>query len=726
MNIAVGNILEWLPPDSSDEDQNPASGFNLLLERVLWKESSIVVSIYMQGPQKCSQANGMPVIRLVAEIERALEEQRLCINRVDDPYAWVLTLPVEYTEKHGKHQERAWNAIKDIVKQEPGIYDPKTRGCLVRRAARQHKVSRPFIFKQMCRYWKAGKIAEALYPDFFRCGHIPQGQEFKHSKTPIDTKIKIIDGIKKFKTGSKKFKELQVDIVEKYFSYDDPYTGRRIAYEKVPSVEDIKYYNDRLKREDLKSCIIRELGIGKYSKDFRPLLNTSQSYVLSPADTYQIDHTVADIYLVSKYDRALIIGRPMVYLVKDVFSRMVVGIYVGLEGPSWEGGASQALLNAFSPKLPFLQELGMDSLFWDVLKVKVDEMTWPADCIPGRVLGDWEVVKEKADAPIMPLGLTISNTPSRRPWAKGIIESQFRVSTDYYLNWAPGAVSEYVKEVKRRDYKYDARFTVEDFTKILLLHIFLWNSHFMPNYKRDKGMIRDHVNPVPRELWEWGWLNRGGLPHQRSREVIELALLPRKKGRMTQSGLEFKKRTYIPQVPEARELFEKAAYFGTYEVVVSYDSRSSEQILWHDVENQRVVPCLLNVPKEARYLGFSDEDIDVLHDADKKALKEDDRRELQMQLDCRQCAKRITEEAETAQKNALEGRKLTKKTRGDVAKNRASVIRARADEKQGEIFGQKVEPPAPEFEEDEVESVDDVIFDLLHRKEKDHEKDRRV
>ena len=72
-----------------------------------------------------------------------------------------------------------------------------------------------------------------------------------------------------------------------------------------------------------------------YQKDKRALTSTSGNLNFGPGARYEIDATIADLYLVAEDDPALIIGRPVLYFVKDVFSRMVVGMYVGLENPSW-------------------------------------------------------------------------------------------------------------------------------------------------------------------------------------------------------------------------------------------------------------------------------------------------------------------------------------------------------------------------------------------------------
>ncbi|MBW4573588.1 MAG: hypothetical protein KME31_38255 [Tolypothrix carrinoi HA7290-LM1] len=56
----------------------------------------------------------------------------------------------------------------------------------------------------------------------------------------------------------------------------------------------------------------------------------------------------------SAINRSWIIGRPTLYLVIDVFSRLIVGFIVTLEPPSWLG-AMLALENATADKVFFCQ-----------------------------------------------------------------------------------------------------------------------------------------------------------------------------------------------------------------------------------------------------------------------------------------------------------------------------------------------------------------------------------
>ena len=76
----------------------------------------------------------------------------------------------------------------------------------------------------------------------------------------------------------------------------------------------------------------RRYGDKDWNLHGRELLSTADGDVQGPGDRFQIDATVADVYLVSQFDRRRIVRRPVLYFVIDVFSRLITGLYVGFEG----------------------------------------------------------------------------------------------------------------------------------------------------------------------------------------------------------------------------------------------------------------------------------------------------------------------------------------------------------------------------------------------------------
>ncbi len=77
----------------------------------------------------------------------------------------------------------------------------------------------------------------------------------------------------------------------------------------------------------------------------------------TPLAVVQIDHTPADIMLVDEVLRKPI-GRPWITLALDVFTRMVVGVYIGFEEPSYMS-VGMCMANAICPKSEYLASLGI-------------------------------------------------------------------------------------------------------------------------------------------------------------------------------------------------------------------------------------------------------------------------------------------------------------------------------------------------------------------------------
>ena len=80
--------------------------------------------------------------------------------------------------------------------------------------------------------------------------------------------------------------------------------------------------------------------------------------VKMPLDIIQIDHTKVDVILVDEETRKPI-GRPVITVAIDVFSRMIFGFYISFEGPSYFN-VGQCLLNAILPKDDFLKRYGIE------------------------------------------------------------------------------------------------------------------------------------------------------------------------------------------------------------------------------------------------------------------------------------------------------------------------------------------------------------------------------
>ena len=91
--------------------------------------------------------------------------------------------------------------------------------------------------------------------------------------------------------------------------------------------------------------ILEKTTKAHFKRALRGLTARNWEGVAGPGHTWAIDSTVGDIYLRSSVNRAWIVGRPIVYIIVDIWSTAVVGFYVCLTGPSWNT-AKVSLFNA--------------------------------------------------------------------------------------------------------------------------------------------------------------------------------------------------------------------------------------------------------------------------------------------------------------------------------------------------------------------------------------------
>jgi hypothetical protein len=198
------------------------------------------------------------------------------------------------------------------------------------------------------------------------------------------------------------------------------------------------------------------------------LLTGTLREVRGPGARYYIDATIADVYIVSRYNRNRIIGRPTLYLVVDQFSRLIVGIYVGLEPPCWVG-AMLALWNCSIDKSATARDMVFQS-----------REQWPTGGMPLHLMGDrGELISRQAEALSEGFNIDVENAPPYNGAAKGVVERTFGTKQTRFGPYLPGYVD---KEFLGRDADppaLSAALDLDQVTKVFLASSIIHNHHVL-------------------------------------------------------------------------------------------------------------------------------------------------------------------------------------------------------------------------------------------------------
>ncbi|WP_160679334.1 Mu transposase C-terminal domain-containing protein [Clostridium sp. C8-1-8] len=547
---------------------------------------------------------GTPKWERLSKIEEELATNVLI--KVTDPYLRNID-EAKLTATQREKRDTYWNLINELWESKPlELLMPNTRKRTIEALVAASGIPEISLRRAISRFWQRGMNKNSLLPDYKN-----SGGKGKDRKLTEDTKvgrpkkatfsgdtiigINITEAIKKqfelavnrYYRNSKKItlKQTYNFILRDFFSDQVVEAGEK-KYKvwdkaRIPTYEQFYYWFKKV--EDPKQDIILREGAKAFELNSRELLSNSTLETDGPGTRFQVDATVADVYLVSSLDRNRIIGRPIVYAIIDVFSRLVTGIYVGLEGPSWIG-AMMALDNMLADKVEFCKGYGID----------ITEEQWPAKHLPDIIIADGGEFKGySVENLINNLNVKIENTSPYRGDLKGIVERSFRTLNIKLKHMTPGAIQ---KEFRKRgdpDYRLDATLTLEEFTKIYINLVLYHNNKVIDKYPMEKEMLRDNLVAIPSQLWNWGIENKKGRLRLADRELLRLNVLPKGRASISRAGIRFKGLYYGSQKAIEEQWFIKSKV-RSLEVV--YDPRNMNNIYILKDDGRRFEACHLLEP----------------------------------------------------------------------------------------------------------------------------------
>lgn len=558
-----------------------------------------------------------PVLHNVSELRNDLQTKKARILDVD-PYDFLTRAEEEIDPKHRAHRDKNWQMIQPLVEDSiPRIFIRFSRDSPIHILVQTLGVRKGTLYEQLRRYWQRGQTKNALLPVFEFCGwktppkdddcaQVRKNNQGKVSKKKLGATTRTkIDGravginvddyvVRCFRIGRKYFYERRNGmtkksayhrILEKFFHRGyEVRDGYRIPV--LPPASELPTYRQfcywLAKEESPSRTHKKRLGEHSFNLTGRALLGDSTQMAHGPGSIFQIDATIGDCYLVSSLDRNHIIGRPVVYFVVDLFSHLVTGFSVSLEGPSFMG-AMLALHQACSDKVAFCAEYD----------VTIEEWEWPASHFPEGLMADrGELEGPMADHLVNAFGLRLHNTAPGRADLKGLVERYIGIANERVIKWVPGAVRK--KQRGDRDYRLDATLDLHEFRKLILLAILHHNkNHRMNKYRLDEDMIADQVEPTPLALWSWGVINRSGHLRKISDDLLRVNLLPGEEASITQQGICCKGLYYTCDRAIKEELFERVQRDGRKKIQLARDPRNISKAYLRLDGGNRLVVCEL-------------------------------------------------------------------------------------------------------------------------------------
>ena len=474
----------------------------------------------------------------------------------------------------------------------------------------RYKIPNNTFWRFCLKYFQSGFQDYSLVDE--KCFGINTGKTYNHtvkagrpSEYGINVGVVLNDFVLKcfkealndYKTGRHKTLKDAFDKMNiKYFTKTEIVNGQTVIrlapISERPTMEQFKYYiNKHLSKQE--KDLIKTSALEQHNNQ-RLIISDTLYGVKGPGDMVEIDACEADISLVSVVDPTKTVGRPIVYFMIDVYSRIILAASIAFDNNSILG-LTNLFLNLADNKQEYCKRYGIQY---------ENDKIWPSNIIPNRVRVDRgaEFRGKEFERICDELGIERIVVLPGQGSLKGVVEQSFRqlhLSQNPHLE-GHGLIS------KRHDSDHhkSATLNIEEYTKMVIGFILTHNQKSLATYPLTQDMILKRIKPIPALIWEYGLQSYS--PRQiTAYEQYLFNLMTPIKARISRKGISFKGLWYINF--DDRDLDKEMYNAGNKRI--PFDARMDMRNVGfiYYLRNNRLVAAPLNplLNGNAEYMGLT-------------------------------------------------------------------------------------------------------------------------
>ena len=272
----------------------------------------------------------------------------------------------------------------------------------------------------------------------------------------------------------------------------------------------------------------------------RLLLGSSRTDALRPGWIVEADAVEIDCSIVSEMDSEQCVGRPILYVMIDVYSSAIVAFSISFENNSVLG-LTNLMLNLTDDKIDFCNRFGIEL---------GENIPWPSNFIPHEIRCDRgsDFKSDKFATICNRLDIKHTLEPGAMGSMKGIVEQCFH----QFHTQLRSEIEKKGLITKRHDSNHhrEAMLTLTDFTKLVITYIITHNVKAMENYPMEKDMYHDKsFLPTPIQIWNYGCIKHGSprmIGHAQHDQYI-FNLMEEKQATLSRKGIMLNGLVYYPE-----------------------------------------------------------------------------------------------------------------------------------------------------------------------------------
>lgn len=487
------------------------------------KQTGAIYRVLLETPAGCwlTDCNGPSPPFFEVSLDR--------YERVPAPNSWM----DEHTITPA--QEVRLRMIQPLIDCDDCIPDKSLRYKIAADAAQQYQTTTRRILRLYYRYLATGQLTKKRTQQASKSNHM------------------IEQAIRRYYFGAKRLSlraAYEMMLLEDYVGPDGQLDSDTPTWSQFRH-----YYYNKGYHKDPQKVIARE-GLTKYQRDHRPAWGTSAGWRAQPG-SYQMDATQADIYLVSRQDRSIVVGRPYIYLAVDTATHLIAGVYVGYSCD--ETAVMACIAQAASDKVEYCTRYG----------IEITPEQWPSVGMPSEIITDKgrEFFGPRMSELCRRYGLEVLTLPPFRPDCKGAVEKTIDLLQQRYkpMLRGRGVIEDDAQERWATDYRTQATLDLDDFARVVIHSVLYLNS----------GRLVDGKTPAER------WTELSPRLMAVDPQELHIQTLPRDTAKLTRKGLRINRMWYAPDDADGLTIGDSYA--------IAYDPSDLRCI--HIILADKICPC---------------------------------------------------------------------------------------------------------------------------------------
>ncbi len=255
-----------------------------------------------------------------------------------------------------------------------------------------------------------------------------------------------------------------------------------------------------------------------------------------PGALLEIDACEVKVELIGTYRPENNVGKPTLYVMKDVYSKLILAMSIGFEVNKTEA-LCKLFANMTADKGTFCERYGICGL--------KPEM-WPSNILPQRVHcdrgSDFKSKEYHRICESLKIGKGL--VPGAMGSMKGDVEQffhQIQSELEHFLKGHGLIQKDYDSK-----HKTEAVLNMLDITKICILYVIYYNNHVMKNFVPSIEMEEAKIRLAPINIWNYGIEMYGApRPIQNKKQYLEALLVP-DKAKISRSGIHYRDLIFYP------------------------------------------------------------------------------------------------------------------------------------------------------------------------------------